>query len=101
MILVHAVSKPELPPFTMPDRFLTDVAYFMTPGGVEDAPKLGSKEYWIELSNAQRWLEEFVVEVISPLDASTKAEFELTDDQESWLQWLVDHEVSHVRLESK
>jgi hypothetical protein len=39
-----------------------------------------------------------VVEVVSPLDAESKAEIELTDEQEAWLQWLVDHQIQHVRI---
>jgi len=83
----------------MPARFRHDVTYFMTPSGQQGVPALGTGEYWIRRSDAQRWLDDLVVEVVSPLDSSTKAEIEITDEQEAWLQWLVDNEVQHIRIQ--
>ena len=98
-MLVYAVDQPNLPPLTMPPRFVTDVAYFMTPSGDQGVPELKAGEYWIRREDALRWLEEFVVEVVSPLDAESKAEFELTEEQEAWLEWMVEHDVERIRLE--
>ncbi len=95
---VYAVGRDDLPAFSMPNRFRTDIAYFMTPTGTAGVPPLASGEYWIRLEDSRRWLEDFVVEVISPLDAASKAEVEITDEQEAWLQWLVDNEIEHIRL---
>ena len=99
-MLVHAVDQPDLPPFEMPPRFKTEVTYFMTPSGDAGVPKLPAGEYWIRLEDARRWLEDCVVEVVSPLSAETKAELEITEEQEAWLQWMVDHEVEHIRLDA-
>ncbi len=96
-MLVHAVGR-DLPPYRMPDRFRTDVAYFMTPAGSPGVPPLGPAEYWIRREDAERWLEELVVRVVSPLDAQAQAELELTEEQEGWLEWLVRHDIQHVRL---
>lgn len=96
---VFAVDRPELPPLAMPDRFRTDVAYFMTPPGEHGVPALPEREYWIRREDAQRWLAELVVEVVSPLDAASKTELELTDEQEAWLEWMLAHHVEHIRLE--
>jgi hypothetical protein len=98
-MLIHAVNRPDLVPFEMPARFRTDIAYFMTPAGEGGAPKLPAGEYWIGLDDARRWLEEGAVEVISPLDSMHATEFELSEEQENWLRWLVQHEVQHVRVE--
>jgi hypothetical protein len=98
-MFIHAIDKPKLAPFQMPARFRTDIAYFMTPAGVAGAPKLPAGEYWISLSDARRWLDDGVVEVISPLDSMNATEFELTEEQENWLRWLVENEVQHVRVE--
>ena len=95
---VFAVDRPELPPYAMPARFRLDVAYFMTPGDHPGAPPLGANEYWVRLEDARRWLEEMVVSVVSPLDAQHQAEFELTDEQEQWLAWMVENEVEHIRV---
>ena len=98
IVLVYSVEKPDLVPFEMPARFKTDVAYFMTPAGDQGVPQLATTEYWIRRTDAQIWLEDGVILVVSPLDASAKAELELTDEQEAWLQWMVDNDIQHIRL---
>ena len=96
-MLVYAVGK-SLPPYSMPDRFRTDIAYFMTPAGEPGVPPLAPGEYWIRAAEAKQWLDDLVVRVVSPLDAEAKAEVELTDEQEGWLEWMVRNQVEHVRL---
>jgi hypothetical protein len=98
-MLVHAVNHPDLAPLAMPDRFRTDVAYFMTPGGERGVEKLPAGEYWIRPDDARRWLDEGVVSVVSPLDSLNQTEIELTDEQENWLRWMVENEIERVRLE--
>jgi hypothetical protein len=98
-MLVHAVNRPDLQPLKMPERFRTDVAYFMTPGGERGIEKLPQGEYWIRLDDARRWLAEGVVSVVSPLDSLHETEFEITDEQENWLRWMVENEIERVRLE--
>jgi hypothetical protein len=51
------------------------------------------------LDDAKTWLEDLVIEVVSPLSAEIKAEVEINEDQERWLQWLVSNNVEHVRIE--
>ena len=97
-MLVHALDRPNIPPLEMPDRFRTDVAYFMTPAGEPGVPPLAKGEYWIRLTDSGRWLSEGVLCVISPLDSQKQAEIELTEEQEAWLEWLVHHAVEHLRL---
>jgi hypothetical protein len=70
----------------------------MTPPGEPGVPKLGEREYWIADADARRWLDEQVIYVVSPLDAENKAEIELTEEHETFLQWLVTHHIQHVRL---
>jgi hypothetical protein len=98
-MLVHAVGRSDVPPLAMPERFRTDVAYFMTPSGEHGVAKLPHGEYWIRLDEARTWLDEGVIAVVSPLDSLNQTEFELTDEQENWLRWMVANEVEHVRLE--
>lgn len=97
---VHAVDRPDLPPREMPSRFKHDVTYFMTPSGNAGVPELSAGEYWIRLQDAQRWIEDLVIEVVSPLNSATKAEIELTEEQEEWLDWMIEHKVERIRLES-
>jgi hypothetical protein len=95
---VHAADRPDLPPFPMPDRFRTDIAYFMTPPGEHGVPKLPSGEYWIRLDDSKSWLDSGVVTVVSPLDSLNETEFELTEEQENWLRWMVANQIEHVRV---
>ena len=96
---ILAIDQPGAPPLEMPDRFRMEVVYFMTPPGERGAPaKLGDNEYWINLDDARRWLDELVVYVVSPLDAENQAEIELTEYHEAFLQWLVTYGVQHVKL---
>ena len=95
---VYAVNNPDLAPVEMPARFRTDVAYFMCPPGERGAPKLPPGEYWIDLNDARTWLDDGVVGVISPLDSENATEFELSEEQENWLRWMVQNEIQHVRL---
>jgi hypothetical protein len=97
-MLVHAVDRPDLPPLEMPSRFKHDVAYFMTLPGDRGAPKLPSGEYWIDLDDVRRWLDDGVLLVYSPLDSTKQAEIQLTADQEEWLEWMLSNQVNHIRL---
>jgi hypothetical protein len=99
-MLVHAVDRPELPPLAMSARFKHDIAYFMTPSGERGAPTLAPGEYWIDSVDARRWLDEGVLMLVSPLDSEKAAEIEINEEQETWLEWLLAHDVRHVRLES-
>ena len=97
---VIPVDRPEVPPLTMSSRFRTEIVYFMTPAGDRGAPAdLASNEYWVRREDAERWLDEFVVLVVSPLDAASKAEIALTEEHEIWLEWMVKHNIQRVRLE--
>jgi hypothetical protein len=98
-IQVWAVDRPQVSPFLMPDRFAHDVTYFMTPAGGAGGPQLSAGEYWVRLADSRQWLESLVVQVVSPLSSETKAEIELTEEQESWLEWMVAHGIERIRLE--
>ena len=97
-VAVHAVGRPELAPFAMPDRFRHEVTYFMSIPGEQGVPRMPSGEYWIAGSAARTWLEEGVFELLSPLDSQNQTEIELSEEQESLLRWLTEHGVEHIRL---
>ncbi|MEX2118113.1 MAG: hypothetical protein WD847_00775 [Pirellulales bacterium] len=96
--LVYAVTRPELAPFTMSDRFRTEIAYFMSIPGEDGIPSLPEGEYWIRCDSARIWLDEGVMHVVSPLDSENQAQVELSEEHENWLQWMVDNGVQHVRI---
>jgi len=96
---IIAVDRPQVSSLEMPDRFRMEIPFFMTPPGEKDAPPaLGENEYWINLDDARQWLDEQVVYVVSPLDAENKAEIELTEYHEAFLQWLVANTLQRVRV---
>jgi hypothetical protein len=97
-ILIYAVDHSELEPFRMPDRFRHEITYFMTVSGEGGVPKLPAGEYWIKLVDAKTALEEGIVRIVSPLDSASRAEIELSEEQEAWLEWMVKNGVEHVRL---
>lgn len=99
-MLVYAVERPDLTPLEMPARFARDIAYFMTPPGERGAPKLPAGEYWISSDDAQRWLDDGVLMLVSPLDSENQAEVEISEEQQMWLEWMVANGVQHVRLAS-
>lgn len=98
-ILIHPVTRPELPAFPMSDRFRHEITYFMTCPGDHGVPPLPTGEYWIRLCDARACLEAGVVSIVSPLDSDSRAELELTEEQEAWLDWMVAQQVEHVRIE--
>jgi hypothetical protein len=98
-IRVIAVDRPEIEPRVMPDRFRHDVTYFMTPSGERGVSALGPSEYWIHADDAKRWLDEGVLMLVSPLDSTKSAEVEISEEQESWLEWLLANGIEHIRLE--
>jgi hypothetical protein len=98
-VSVNAVDRTDVAMHHMPQRFLHDVTYFATPPGVQDAPaKLPEREYWIRADDARRILDDGVITIVSPLDSASRTEIEITEEQERWLEWLVKHEVQHIRL---
>lgn len=98
--LVVAVNRPEVPVCPMPERFRHDIVYFATPPGVQDAPPaLNPGEYWIRADDARRILDDGVITIVSPLDSAARTELELTEEQETFLQWLLEHQVQHVKVE--
>lgn len=99
-VRVRSISHPELPPLSMPDRFRHDVTYFCTPAGQTGAPaKLASGEYWVRREDAVRILDDGVLRIVSPLDSASSTEIEITEEQEAWLGWMIEHGIEHVALE--
>jgi hypothetical protein len=96
---VFAADRQDLAPLEMPARFKHDIAYFMTPSGEQGVPPLAEGHYWVRLDDARRWLDEGVLSLVSPLDSQNRAEAEISEEQEAWLEWMVANNIEHVRLE--
>ena len=98
MVQVIPTDKLHVAPLKMPDRFRKEIVYFMTPAEGKDAPKLGKDEYWIRAADAAKWLDDGVFTLVSPLDAESIAEIELSEDQEIWLEWMVVNKICTVKI---
>jgi hypothetical protein len=96
---IVALGREDVKPLEVPERFRMEVVYFMTLPGDRGAPlKMDENEYWIDLDEAKKWLDEQVVYVVSPLDAENQAEIELTEYHEAFLEWVVKNQSPHVKL---
>lgn len=98
MVQIIPLDQPSVLPIEMPDRFRKEVVYFMTPAEGVGAPKLGKDEYWVRLEDSVRWLDDGFFSLVSPLDAHSVAEIELTEEQEGWLEWMVKNKITSIRL---
>ncbi len=95
---VHAVTRPELAPLKMSDRFKHEITYFMSLPGESGVPTLAAGEYWVPLDHARAWLDEGVFHLVSPLDSANQTEIELSEEHESWLEWMVANQIEKIRL---
>jgi len=96
-VQVFSVDRPELDSFSMPERFRHEVTFFAL-DHLPDGSALSEGEWWIDLNEAKQVLEDGVVRLASPLDSQSRAEIELSEEQEAWLEWVVSHRVERVRL---
>jgi hypothetical protein len=100
MVRIIPIDRPEVEPIRMSDRFRKEVVYFMTPAEGENSPTLGKDEYWIRPEDVKLWLDDGGFSLVSPLDAHSVAEIELSEEQEVWLEWMLKHQISTIRLQS-
>jgi hypothetical protein len=92
------IDRPEVPPRPISPRLRSQLVYFMSASGEAGIPALAEKEYWFAAAEVDRWIEEGVFYLVSPLDTANMTEVELTEEQEALLQWLKESRVQHVRL---
>ncbi len=84
----------------MSARFKHDITYFVTPSGNPGVPEsLAKGEWWVQREDARRIYDEGIIRIVSPLDSGVTAELEITEEQEAWLEWIIQNEIEHVRLE--
>jgi hypothetical protein len=91
------LDRPEVAPLTITSRLRGQLVYFMTPPGTPEIPSLQEDEFWIAGEDVARWLDEGVFYLVSPLDSANATEVELTEEQESLLNWLQENGIQHVR----
>jgi hypothetical protein len=96
--LLVPIDRPEVAPRPISPRLRAQLVYFMSASGASGMPALAEHEYWFAAAEVDKWVDEGVFYLVSPLDTANMTEVELTEEQESLLQWLQDGRVQHVRL---
>ena len=97
-ITVQAVNRPEVPPLKVSARFRHDITYFAAHPSNLGRPALPPGEYYMVLEEARVTLDDGVFRIVSPLDSDNRTELEITEEQEDWLRWVVEHQVEHLKL---
>jgi hypothetical protein len=93
-----SIDRPDVAPWPISARLRAQLVYFMSAPGAAGVPALAENEYWFAADDVARWVEEGVFYLVSPLDTANMTEVELTEEQESLLNWLKDSRVQHTRL---
>jgi len=70
----------------------------MSSPGDPGVPALGENEYWFAEAEVAKWLEDGVIYLVSPLDTANMTEVEISEEQETFLSWLQEGRVQHVRV---
>jgi hypothetical protein len=94
-----SVDNPTAPALEISARLRSQLVYFMTPPEAPQVPPLHANEYWIDAAQTAQWLADGVLEVVSPLDDEHRTTVELSEEQETFLEWLATHRVQHIRLQ--
>jgi hypothetical protein len=94
-----AVDNPQAPALEISARLRSQLVYFMTPPDAPHVPPLAASDYWIDAQQTAQWLEDGVIDVVSPLDEAHRTVVELSEEQEMFLEWLATYQVQHVRVQ--
>src|SRR4051794_11127660 len=97
-VLLVPIDRPEVVPRRVSPRLRTQLVYFMSAPGEPGVPALAEDEYWFAAADVARWVDEGVFYLVSPLDTANMTEVEISEEQETLLQWLKDENVQHVRI---
>lgn len=97
-LLLVPLDRPEVAPRPISPRLRSQLIYFAT---ATSGLATGEDEYRFDAAEAARWLDDGVIELVSPLDTANMTEVELSEEQEVLLGWLVKEKVGHVRVEER
>lgn len=96
-----SLDRPGVKPLDISARLQSQLVYFMSSPDAPGVPPLKENELFFAQPEVERWLDEGVIELVSPLDTANMTEVELSEEQESLLQWLSSHGIQHVRIEDR
>ena len=92
------VDRPDVAPLTISPRLRGQLVYFAAPAGGAGAPPQGDDAYGFRPEEVARLLDDGVILLVSPLDTAHMTEVELSEEQESLLEWLKRHDIRHARV---
>lgn len=92
------IDRPGVAPRPISPKLRSQLVYFGAAADSAGVPALGEREYWFRPDEVDRWIDEGVFYLVSPLDTANMTEVEITEEQESLLLWLRDQGVCHVRV---
>ena len=96
-----AIGRTDVKPFKISPRHRSQFVYFACPPGQQGIPKLEEGEFFFALKETEKWQDDGVIFLVSPLDTDNMTEVELTEEQEDLMDWLVKNKLEHVRLEGE
>ena len=100
-LVLVPLDRPGVAPLAITERLRNQLVYFMTARDTPGIPSLGDLDFWFAPDEVATWVDDGVFRLVSPLDTDSMTEVELSEEQESFLQWLQANAVSHVRLEER
>ena len=92
------IDRDDVAPLAISERLRGQLVYFMTPPGAPGIAELNEDEFWFAPADVEKWLDEGVFYLVSPLDSANATEVELTEEQEALMNWLRKTGVRHVRV---
>ncbi len=93
------VDQPAVAALPISARLRSQLVYFMTPPDEPHVPPLQAHDYWIDTAHSNEWFADGVFELVSPLDGEHPTVLELSEEQETLLEWLTTHQVQHIRVQ--
>ena len=93
------VGRSEVNPREISPRLRSQLVYFSGIPPENESVDLGEGEYWFVSSEIDRWVDEGVFYLVSPLDTANMTEVELSEEQEDFLGWLQKHKINRVRVD--
>jgi hypothetical protein len=92
-----AVDPEGVAPLPISAKLRTQLVYFAA-AAKSGVDPLGENEYRFDLEEATNLLDEGVIRLVSPLDTANATEVELSEEQETMLEWIKKNRVIHARL---
>ena len=96
-----AIGRTDVKPLKISPRLRSQFVYFACQPGQQGIPKLEEGEFFFALKETEKWQDDGVIFLVSPLDTDNMTEVELTEEQEDLMDWLVKNKLEHVRLEGE